>query len=152
MMAVTSRLSTPARSSRGSALIVVVMLLAAIGVLLASLLAGVNRTMAREHAAWREQTARALAEAGIQRAAAQLAERGGAYSGEKDTLLGEGYYTTKIVRGIGSNEFTITSIARLRDGAHVLRRCELTAKAVIDGKRIVSLEYIDPRTDPRSPT
>ncbi len=152
-MIALSGYSTPrARGRRGSALILVVMLLAAISVLLASLLTGVDRAMAQQHAAWRDQTTRALAEAGVQRAAAQLAERAGAYAGEKDTPLGGGFYSTKVSRGKGPNDYTIRSVGTLRDGAHTLRRCELSARVVIDGKRIGSLEYESSHAGMRSAT
>ncbi len=132
------------QSKQGPALVVVVLFLAAITVLLGSLLTGVNRTLDRGHIAWRDQLTRAVAEAGIERAVAQLAETSGTYSGEKDLPIGDGFCSIRVTKEKTPNSYLVVSVGELRDSAHKLRRNEIAARFKVDGARVVAIDWLDP--------
>jgi len=130
-------------NERGAALALVVMFLAAITVLLGSLLSGIHASLAREHRAWQNQVAQTLARAGIERAAAHLAAEGAAYTGEDNATLADGLVSIRVTREDGG--YHVESAAELRDGAHVLRRSVAAARVVIQSGRIVSIKHLTPR-------
>ena len=90
----------------GAALLLAIGYLAILSTFAGAYLAGVHRTVDGFHRAERIQTARALAEAGVDRAIVML-KSDPAYAGEEDLVLGEG--TVTIVVSTSDSGTTITS-------------------------------------------
>lgn len=135
----------------GVALLLVVMLLAAMAVLLGTLLAGVNASLARRHADWREQVTHALATAGIEHAAASLAEDGAGYSGDENLDMGEGQVSVSVLAADSPGTYVIRSTGTIDVDRPMPRKSVLTAEVRIDGARIVSIRYLqrDDAADPK---
>lgn len=134
------------KAKDGTALLLVVASLAALTVLLGSLLAGVNSSLARRHADWRDQTLRALASAGIQYGAAQIAERGAGYTGEEKMPLGDGYVSIAVSATASGHTYEIRSVGLLHNDERIRREAELIALVRVDGRRIESIQPIDATT------
>lgn len=139
------------RSERGTALFLVVVLLAAMMVLLGALLAGVNASLARRHADWRDQVTHALAAAGIEYAAAHLAEQGSRYAGGENIGTGEGHVSVAVSPTGTPGTYTVRSTGTIDHDSPMPQETTLSAVIRIDGARIVSIRYLQPgdASDPK---
>lgn len=103
-------------SARGSALILAVGYLAVLTISATAFLTLLNRgieTLSRDE---RRQVCLNLAEAGIDTAVAALRAQGGAYAGERDTALGDGWFSVEVEAPAGGGAYRIVSRARLENG------------------------------------
>jgi hypothetical protein len=130
-------------NKQGSALLLIVALLGALGVLLASLLSAVGSSLARRHAEWREQVSGAAAEAGVQHGAAKIAEEGAGYRGEDDLRIGGGCVSITVSAGNAPTLYTVESTGTSCDGAPAKREIRRTAVVRVDGTRIVSIARVE---------
>lgn len=136
------------RSERGTALFLVVVLLAAMMVLLGALLAGVNASLARRHADWRDQVTHSLAAAGIEYAAAHLAEQGSQYAGGESIDIGEGQVSVAVSATDAPGTYMVRSTGTINRDSPTPQETTLSAVVRIDGVRIASIRYLQPGDAP----
>lgn len=132
------------KDERGTALVLVMAFLGAVTVLLGSLLAGVNASLARRHADWRDQTLRALATAGVHYGAAQIAERGAGYAGDEKIAIGDGFASIAVLATSSAQTYEIRSTGTLHNDERIERGSERVALVRVNGSRIESIRHIDP--------
>ncbi|MDQ1256995.1 MAG: hypothetical protein QG656_1596, partial [Candidatus Hydrogenedentes bacterium] len=117
------------KRNRGSALMLTLGYTTAITLFVAVFLGAVHRTMHQCGEREREQQCLALAEAGIEKAIAELRAQGDAYTGEQDTSLGSGVFSVTVQPGAG--EYRIDATAELRDEDNVSARARIAVSLTL---------------------
>ena len=112
---------------RGSAMIVVVVYLAIMTTFASAFFVALHRTIDQTGRRERQEMCMHIAEGGIEKAIAELQHNAEAYSGERDTSLGEGVFTTEIEVLNPFTEYRITASAWLRDSMAKGSRATLVA-------------------------
>lgn len=111
----------------GMAMLLVLGLLAAMSIGSATFFGLLNHDLARAHAVERGQVCMNLAEAGVDKAIAELRADPSKYTGEHDTSLGAGFFSVETSRLQGAREYRITSTGLLRSDGHVLKEVRVSA-------------------------
>lgn len=93
----------------------------------------------------REQKCLHLAEGGLNKAIAALRAAPGAYRGEEETPLGEGYVSIAVTPGSRTGEYRIVSRARLENSAPRGARLELVADVTLAGRTVRGLTWKETR-------
>lgn len=134
-----------ARRDGGSALILVLGYLVVVTVLGAAFFVGVHRainaSMTREHHA----VCLYLAEGGLDKAIAEVLAHLDNYTGESETRLGDGYFSTTIEGVPSSGRFSVVATSRLGGQDSVLARARLRADVGVEAGRVVSLAWREER-------
>ena len=134
----TGAVRRPRRNENGSALIFSLVLLIALTALVSGFLTLVSRTITSEHEAEWKQIARHLAEAGAEKAVAELRLRPAQYRGERDVAVGEGTFTVEAVPGEQPRTYTIAAVGKVLRGQRVIAEARVTVDlSLADGGRHV---------------
>lgn len=96
---------------RGSALLAVVVFVIIVSIMASSFIAVVNTNLGGANRATHDQVCRALAEAGVEKAAVMV-RADPAYRGESWFGIGKGEVSVEVVAATVANRFTVTSTAR----------------------------------------
>ena len=121
----------------GSALLVAVGYLAAITIFASTFLSFLNRTISNQRRTELKQICLNIAEAGVDKAFAELRARPTDYRGEKDTPLGKGRFSVEIEPGERRGEYAIVSTAEVTNGKLVLARARVAVDVVLSGSGTV---------------
>ncbi|MCP4645742.1 MAG: hypothetical protein GY851_35180 [bacterium] len=128
-MIAPARYCMGATRREGSALIMALGYLAAISIFVTVFLTFLHRTSEQFKAAERRESAYQLAEAGLNKAMAELRRNPDAYRGEEGTVLGDGAFAVTIVPTETASVFDVVSEGTLTDiaarYAHVRISCSV---------------------------
>lgn len=100
-----------AMRNQGSALLAVVVFVIIVSIMASSFIAVVNTNLSGANRATHDQVCRALAEAGIEKAAVMI-RSDAAYRGEPWFALGKGQVSVEVANASVPDRFTVTSTAR----------------------------------------
>ena len=129
-----------ARSGKfGSAMIAVIVYLLIVSSLSAAFFATLHRTIAQARAAEHHTQCRYLAEAGVEKALAELQVVPGTYRGERNTALGPGIFSVEVSPEAPPGAYRIHATGALTDGQSVLAKGGVTAEVALAGTRITRL-------------
>jgi len=117
----------------GSALLVVVCYLAAITIFASTFLSFLNRTVSDQRRTEIKQVTLNIAEAGVDKALAELRTRPADYRGETNISVGKGSFSVEVEPGDRRGEYRIISTAEVTNGKLVLSRTRVAANAVLSG-------------------
>jgi hypothetical protein len=95
-------------------------LLAAVMIFTSASIGLLHMTMKNAKQVELRQVCRNLAEAGIEKAAAELRNGNAAYRGEKDAALGDGFFDVEVQPGDAPGMYQVASRGFLRDGRFTL--------------------------------
>jgi Tfp pilus assembly protein PilX len=123
------------RADRGFVLFVVLAVTATLAMLTTTFLLTVHQFRDREARSRKAVAATYLAEAGLQKAAAELASGARNYPGEQHTALGDGEYSVRVLGSPANGRFRVESTGALVDGTYVLCEQTLTAEIIVNGGR-----------------
>ena len=127
----TMKHTTPnGRASKGSALLVTVGYLAAMTIFASTFLSFLNRTVSNQHRTELRQMCLNIAEAGVDKALAELRIHRSDYRGERDTPLGKGRFSVEVKPGNQRGEYSIVSTARVVHRKVALSRARINADVV----------------------
>lgn len=98
---------------RGTALIFALVVVFILSVGTSVLWRQLHMNLEEQRRAWHREQAFQLAEAGLDRAIAQLRARGAAYTGESGVPLGAGHYSVSVSAGDSPGAYVIESTSRL---------------------------------------
>ena len=115
----------------GGALILVVCYLAILTMSAAAFLTAFHRTLTTQQRTERIQAARNLAEAGVEKAIAELRRQSGAYRGEKDTKLGGGLFSVEVTPGKSAGAYRIVSVGLAVDDVVAQPRVRVVAEVAL---------------------
>jgi len=109
-----------AKRDGGFAMFLVLGLLAAVMIFTSASIGLLHMTMTNAKRVELRQVCRNLAEAGVEKAAAELRNGNAAYRGEKDAALGDGFFEVEVQPGDGPGMYQVASRGFLRDGRFTL--------------------------------
>lgn len=138
-------MTTPRATCRksGSALIAVVVYLLIVTSLSVAFFGTLHRAMSQARINEQHRQCRYLAEAGIEKALAELRAAPGVYRGEQNTPLGSGTFSVDVAPETAPGAYRIHATGALTDGQFVLAKCDETASVVFSGTRIRALRWED---------
>lgn len=137
---------TATRTSRqgheGLALLLVLGYLAIVMIGSTTFYALLNATLSQSQAREDGRTCLHLAEAGVDKAIAELQHDASDYRGEKGTVLGKGRFTVNVKPMERPQCFRITSTGLLKDGRFVKKRAHIVAEvSLVDQHRVDVLRW-----------
>jgi len=109
------------------ALIVVIATMATMSILTTVMLLSIRGELDRGLADRNADTAGFLADAGVQKAIAEIASGHTAYRGESRTALGGGEYSVRVTTAGGDGTYVVESVGAVMDGDRVIHRETVTA-------------------------
>ncbi len=124
----TPQIST-ARSEvrrRGAALIMAIMLVAVMGIGAGAVWSYLHVTLKQGQRTENDAVAQCLAEAGLDKAIAELRAKR-PYTGEKDTWLDGGRFAVEVTRGAGPGDYVLRATGERGTENHLWARCVLQA-------------------------
>ena len=127
------------RRLSGSALLVTLGLLAAITLSVSVFLSAINQAMTQTSLHQRDRECAYLAEAGTEKAVAELRDTSGTYTGESDTPLGPGKFSVAVTRGEREGQYHVVSTGELRNNETALARSRVEAEVEIAADGTVRL-------------
>jgi len=123
----------PRRSENGAALMLVLGYLAAVTLFASAFLATLHRSLDRSNKEYYTQRCAALAEAGVDKAVAELRRNPAAYAGEQQTPLDEGHFTVTVVAAGRDGAYRIVSAAALEGQQRAMGEVRVTAEILLSG-------------------
>lgn len=120
---------TASTHTRGSALLIAIVLVAALSIGAAAVIRLTHITLRESGKDAKTEVARQLAEAGVDKAVAML-RTNPAYTGEERSPLGAGRFTVAVLRD--GEAFAISSVGEVLFRRDVMRRAVLEARLVLD--------------------
>jgi hypothetical protein len=123
----------------GFAMILVLGLLAAIMIFTSAAVGLLHMTMDNAKRVESRQVCRNLAEAGVEKAAAELRNGNTGYRGEKDTAFGDGFFDVEVQPGNAPGLYQIASRGFLRDGKFTLFEARLQTQIGVGQDKQVRL-------------
>lgn len=131
----------------GAALLAVLGYVTAVGLLASSFVLLVHRGMSAMREDQRTVVVMGLAEAGIDKAIAELRSQGPAYEGETATPLGAGEFSVSVTKLKQAGAYEVVSEARLPGIAARGANARITARIVFDGaRRVKELRWTETKT------
>ncbi|MBI5092734.1 MAG: hypothetical protein HZB26_09875 [Candidatus Hydrogenedentes bacterium] len=131
------------KRNQGTALIAVIVYLVIVTSLTTTFFATVHRTMSQARTVERRNQCIYLAEAGIEKAVAELRVNAAGYRGEQDTPLGDGAFSVVVTPENRPGAYRILATGRLIRGATVAGERKLAANVVLAGPRIAELHWME---------
>jgi hypothetical protein len=124
----------------------VIGLLAALTIFIAAFYSLLNRTLSREYDGSNHNICLNLAEAGVDKAVAELRAGKTDYAGEDSTPLGEGFFTVEATPIPGGEQWKIVSTGSLRDGKFMHKQVRISAEVQIgrNGAQILRWAEVHP--------
>ena len=116
------------KRNEGTALLMAIVLVFILGITSAALWRYLHATMHQGRLHEKIEAAQCLAEAGLEKAVAELRVRPASYRGEDKTPLGKGLFSVRVHEGHGPGQYRIVATGALSDGTVVLARRTLEAK------------------------
>lgn len=113
-------------NQHGMAMLIVIGLLLVFAISTSAFFSLLNRTLSAQYASNDHSVCLNLAEAGIDRAVAELSAGRKEFAGEKDVALGSGFYTVE-VKPDSAARWTVSAAGFLRNGNVVRREARLSA-------------------------
>jgi hypothetical protein len=131
----------------GLALLLVIVFLAVLMIGSTTFYSLLNSTLAQAHAREQSRSCLNLAEAGIDKALAELRRDASGYHGERETVLGNGRFTVEVKPAKGPQCFRVTSTGLLRDGDFVWKKARIVADISLASKgRVDVLRWSEGRS------
>lgn len=118
-------------SNSGSALLLAVLLVAIMGIGSTALWRLLHSTLAEGRRYEKSEMALHLAEAGLEKAVAELRSQPDTYRGETDTQLGRGRFSVAVQPGPHPGEYRLESTGKLTDGGVAFARKTLEAELTL---------------------
>jgi hypothetical protein len=115
----------------GSALLITVMYLAAMTLFASTFLSFLNRTISHQRRTELKQICLNIAEAGLDKALAELRTHPTDYSGESGAPLGKGRFSVEVEPREQPGEYLIVSTAQVIGGKLVLSRARIAADVLL---------------------
>lgn len=115
---------------RGTALVLAVVALVIVTMFATALLTGYRQTKQRAGDSERQLICANLAEAGLDKAIAELRANPDAYRGEADTMLGRGTFSVEVLPSATPGQFEIRSTGAIGGGAPA--RAQIVATVAFD--------------------
>jgi len=128
----TGRVPATGRGERGTALMLTIGYLLAVSLFASVFLSAVHRGTARHMRERYVQACAAIAEGGLDKAAAVLQrEPAGGYSGEEKTPLGAGWFSVTVTQ-VSAGAYHVESVGALDDRDATMGRVRIAADVVLD--------------------
>ncbi len=119
------------RTNSGTALLIAIGYVAILSIISSTFVVYLNRSISRTSVQERTVLARNLAEAGIDKALAELKSGNAAYTGETNTPLGQGTFSVSVTRGALQGEYIIESTGSILGGPITVATSRVKVRAVI---------------------
>jgi hypothetical protein len=137
MKQITTTTTIRNAGERGFAMVIVIGYLFIVAAAGSAYIAFVHHCMAQAHAREQRQACLNLAEAGIDKAIAELRAKP-SYEGEKNTPLGEGSFSVSVKPGDKAGTWLIRSNGRISDKQYVFARARVAAEITLAPSGAVS--------------
>ena len=121
--------------TEGMALLLVLGILAALTVGTSAMFSLMHITMTQAHKSEQRLVCQNLAEAGLNKAIAELTASHRDYRGEQDVALGEGAYSVEVAPANGTDTFQIAASGFIKADDVVLAKSQIRAEVLFNGDK-----------------